>query len=54
MEGDGKQVIRNYWWPGVTKDVRRYVDRYDMYQRMKNCTEVPVGKLMANEVPKRP
>ena len=25
-------VMRNYWWPGVTRDVRRYVDSCDMYQ----------------------
>jgi len=22
-------VTRNYWWPGITKDVGKYVDRYD-------------------------
>ena len=26
------------------------MDGYDMYQRMKNRTEVPVGKLMVNEI----
>ena len=24
-------VTRNYWWPEVTKEVGRYVDRYDAY-----------------------
>ena len=23
-------VARNYWWPGVTKEVERYVDGCDM------------------------
>ena len=23
-------VIRNYWWPGVTRDVGRYVEGYDL------------------------
>ena len=27
-----KLVTRNYWWPGVTRDIRRYVERYDMCQ----------------------
>jgi len=29
-------VTRNYWWPGVTKEVERYVDRCDACQRYKN------------------
>jgi len=24
-------VMRNYWWLGVTRDMRRYIERYDMY-----------------------
>ena len=46
-------VIRNYWWPGVMKDVRKYMDEYDICQRMKNRTKAPAGKLMANEVPEK-
>ena len=46
-------VTRNYWWPGVTKDVERYVDGCNMCQRMKNQTETPAGNLMINEVPKK-
>ena len=22
-------VTRNYWWPGITKEVKRYVEGYD-------------------------
>jgi len=29
-------VARNYWWPGVTKEVGRYVDGCDACQRYKN------------------
>jgi len=29
-------VIRNYWWPGVTRDVGKYVEGCDLCQRMKN------------------
>jgi len=25
-------VTRNYWWPGVTKEVGQYVEGYDLYQ----------------------
>jgi len=48
-----KLVTRNYWWPGVIRDVGKYVDRYDMCQRMKKRTEVPVGKLKLSEIPEK-
>ena len=43
-------VRRNYWWPGVTRDIGRYVEGCDLYQRMKNRTEEVVGKLKLSEV----
>ena len=43
-------VTINYWWPEVTKDVEKYVEECSVCQRMKNKIEVPVGKLMTNEV----
>ena len=47
-------VTRNYWWPGVTKKVGRYVDGCDACQRYKNRSEAPVGKLMPNAIPEKP
>ena len=47
-------VKRNYWWPGITKEVRRYVDRYNICQRNKNCAEAPAGKLIPNTIPEKP
>ena len=47
-------VIRNYWQLKVTKDIEKYVERYNMCQRIKNRIEVLVGKLMINEVPEKP
>jgi len=29
-------VTKNYWWPVVTKDVGKYMDRCNMCQRIKN------------------
>jgi len=43
-------VTRNYWWPGVTKDVGKYIEGCNACQRMKNRTKAPARKLMANEV----
>jgi len=47
-------VTRNFWWPGVTKEVKRYVEGCDLCQRNKNRAVVPAGKLMPNEAPERP
>jgi len=47
-------IVRNYWWPGVTKEVGRYVDGCDVCQRYKNRSKVPVGKLMPNTIPEKP
>jgi len=46
-------VTRNYWWLGVTKDVGKYMNSCDIYQRMKNRTEAPAGKLMTSEILER-
>ena len=47
-------VTRNYWWPGITRDVRRYVEGCDLCQRIKNRTEEVAGKLKLGEVPEKP
>ena len=45
--------MRNYWWPGVKKDIRKYVEKCDMCQRIKNKIEALAGKLMINKVLKK-
>jgi len=57
MGGHGGQwkmveiVTRNFWWPGVTREVKRYMEGYDACERNKNRTEQPAGKLMPNFIP---
>ena len=46
-------VTRNYWWPGVIKEVKRYVEGCDQCQRMKNRAEMPAGKLKPNQILER-
>jgi len=46
-------VTRNYWWPGVIKEVGKYVDGCNACQRYKNRSEVPAGKLMPNTIPEK-
>ena len=45
---------RNYWWPGVTREVGRYVEECDLCQRMKNRMEEVAEKLKLSEVPEKP
>ena len=47
-------VTRNFWWPGVTKEVKRYVEGCDSCQRNKNRTTAPAGKLMPNKALAKP
>jgi len=60
VEGHGGQwktvelVTRNFWWPGVTKEVKRYMEECDSCQRNKNCIEQLAGKLMPNSIPEKP
>ena len=49
-----KLVTRNFWWPGVTKEVKQYVEGCDACQKNKNCIEQLVGKLIPNSIPKKP
>jgi len=43
-------VTRNYWWLEIIRDVEKYIEECDMYQRMKNRTEIPIGKLKLSKV----
>ena len=47
-------VIHNFWQPGVTKEMKQYMEECNSCQRNKNCTEQPVGKLMPNSILERP
>jgi len=38
----------------VVRDVGRYVEGYDMCQRMKNRIEEVAGKLKLSEIPEKP
>ena len=37
----------------MTREVKRYVEGYDICQRNKNCTEQPARKLMPNSIPNK-
>ena len=46
-------VTRNYWWPGITRDVGRYVEGCDLCQWMKNRMEKIAEKLKLGKVPEK-
>jgi len=47
-------VTRNFWWLGVSREVKQYVEGCDACQRNKNRTQAPAGKLMPNSIPEKP
>jgi len=47
-------VTRNFWWSEVIKEVKKYIESCDAYQRNKNHTKALAGKLMPNVVPEKP
>ena len=59
MGGHGGQwktvemVTRNFWWPGVTREVKPYMEGCNTCQCNKNCTEQLAGKLMPNSIPNK-
>jgi len=46
-------VTRNFWWPEVTREVKRYVEGCNACQRNKNRTQPLAGKLMPNLIPEK-
>ena len=46
-------VTRNYWWPGVTRGVGKYIDKCNAYQQYKNKSKALVGKLISNAILKK-
>lgn len=49
-----EMVSRNYWWPGMSNFVERYVSGCDTCARTKNRSQRPVGLLQPNEIPQGP
>jgi hypothetical protein len=47
-------LSRNYWWPGMSVDVKKYVQGCDICQRNKATNDKPYGLLQPNEVPAKP
>jgi len=46
-------VTRNFWWLGLSREVKQYVEECNVCQRNKNRTQAPAGKLMPNSIPEK-
>ena len=46
-------VMRNYLWLEVTRNIGKYVEDCNMYQRIKNRMKVPAEKLKLSKVPEK-
>ncbi|EKM48439.1 uncharacterized protein PHACADRAFT_58702, partial [Phanerochaete carnosa HHB-10118-sp] len=49
-----EMVTRNYWWPRIREDIRKYVAGCEKCQKTKVHTTRPTGLLFPNEIPSRP
>jgi RNase H-like domain found in reverse transcriptase/Reverse transcriptase (RNA-dependent DNA polymerase)/Integrase zinc binding domain len=47
-------ITRNYWWPYIQSDIRKYVDGCETCQRTKMHRQKPKNPLHMNEIPSRP
>jgi transposase InsO family protein len=47
-------ITRNYWWPYIQSDIRKYVDGCETCQRTKTHRQKPKNPLHPNEVPSGP
>ena len=47
-------ITRDYWWPRVLADVRRYVGGCEICQRVKPKRTMKAGLLQPNEIPTKP
>lgn len=46
-------IQRRYWWKGMSKDVKQYVDSCDVCQKSKSSRQAPSGKLIPLPIPDR-
>jgi len=47
-------ITRNYWWPYIQSDIRKYVDGCEACQRTKAHRQKPRNPLHPNEIPSTP
>jgi hypothetical protein len=48
------KMARSYYWPGMSKDIRKHVKECDLCQRTKVSNQPPIGELHPLPIPQRP
>ena len=48
------KIARSYYWPGMSKDIRKHTKECDICQRTKNTTQPPSGELNPLPISSRP
>ena len=48
------KIARSYYWPGMSKDIRKHVKECDACQRTKVSNQSPIGELHPLPIPQRP
>src|SRR5260221_14424163 len=46
-------MSQNYWWPGLSRYITKFIVGCDVCNRMKTFRPQKVGKLIPNKVPNR-
>jgi transposase InsO family protein len=46
-------IMRRYWWKGLRKDVKKYIETCDVCQKSKSGRQSPHGKLIPLPIPER-
>ena len=49
-----EMITRNYWWPGLQKDIRKYIMGCEKCQRVKPLRQKPKSVLHPHDVPSEP
>ena len=47
-------ITQNYWWPGIMKDIRKYVERFEKCQRAKPIRQKHQSVLHPHNIPSEP
>ena len=47
-------IKQNYWWPGIKKDIKKYIQEYFKYQQNKVQHQKKAGELHLLEIPQGP
>jgi hypothetical protein len=47
-------ITRDYWWPLIQSDIKRYIEGCEICQRTKSKRSSPAAPLNPNEVPNKP